>query len=111
MGMIVDIHACVGQMRVVETLESVEIVCALLRCTVATHEVAVEIYAHFGHHSRSVVTLCRGYLNARDEVFLAVGAQLTYGQLASGEYHGLGRSPACSSRLMLCRPWCRCRAE
>ena len=81
MTMIGDVDTRFGQMRIVERLEGIELLRALLGCTVATKQMAVEVDAHLGHHSMSLIVLCSRHLNRRDEVLLAVCAQLTDGQL------------------------------
>ena len=87
--MVADLHTGIGQMGVVERLEGIELVGALLRGAVAAHQVAVEVDAHLGHHRRAVLMVGSCHLDAGDEVLLAVGAQHADGQLAAGEDDGL----------------------
>ena len=83
--MIVDSHTCISKMSVVEALEGIKLVGTLLGGAVASHEMPVEVDSHFWNHCRTVVLLCRGNLDTRDEILLAVGAQLSYRQLRTGE--------------------------
>ena len=79
------LHAGIGQMGIVERLEGVELVGALLRGAVAAHQVSVEVDAHLGHHCGAVLMLGAGHLDARYQVLLAIGAQHADGQLAARE--------------------------
>ena len=76
-----DVDARLDEMGVVERLEGIELLGALLRGAVAAQQVASEADAHLGHHRTALGILRGGYLYGGDQVLLAVGAQLAYRQL------------------------------
>ena len=84
-----DVHAGIDEVGVVERLEGVELLGALLRGAVAAQQVASEADAHLGHEGSALGILRRGDLDGGDEVLLAVGAELSDGQLRAGEDDGL----------------------
>ena len=85
-----DVDAGIDEVGVVERLEGVELLGALLGGAVAAQQVPAEVDAHLGHKGTAFGILGGCYLDARDEVLLAVGAELADGQLAAGEDDGLG---------------------
>ena len=89
--MIVDIYAGIAKVGIVEWVESIETFCILFRRTVAAQKSAIEIDADFGHDGRAVIVMGGSNLDACNKVFFAVGAQLSHGQLASGQNNGLGQ--------------------
>ena len=83
------VDARLGQVRIVERLEGVELLGALFRRAVAAQQPGVEVDAHLGHHGSPLLVLCRSYLDGRNQVLLAVRPQLADGQLRAGEDDGL----------------------
>ena len=79
-----EIDSRIAEVRVVERVKSVEPVGILLGGTVASQQMAVEVDAHLGHHRGAVWTIGRRQLYTRQDILLAVGAQLAQWQLASG---------------------------
>ena len=95
-------HARVAEVRVVERLEGIKTIGILLGAPVASQQPSAEIDTHLGDDGMPHVVVGRRYLYARDEVLLAVGARLPYGQLAAGEDDGLGE-------ILEHERQCRCR--
>ena len=87
--MVGDVHAGIDEVGIVERLEGVELLGALLRGAVAPQQMTAEEDAHLRHHRMAFLVLGRCYLHRRDQVLLAVGAQLADRQLATGEDDGL----------------------
>ena len=69
-----DIHAGIHKVRVVERLEGVELLGALLRGAVAAQQVSVDIDSYFGYQGVTILITGGSNLYRRDEVLLTVGA-------------------------------------
>ena len=87
--LVLDVDAGMCQRGEVERTKGVEALGIDLGGAVAAHQPALEEDAHFGHHGLALGIACGGYLDARQEVFLAVGAELADGQLRTGDDDGL----------------------
>ena len=85
-----DVHACLHQMGVVERLEGIELLGALLRGAVAAEQMASETDAYLGHAGMTCLVFRGSNLHSGDEVLLAVGTQLSDRQLGTREDDGLG---------------------
>ena len=90
-GVVLDMNARLGQGREVVGAEGVEALGVNLRCAIAAQQTVFEEDAHFGHHRLAVGRLGCCNLNACQEVFLAVRAQLADGQLRASEDDGLAQ--------------------
>ena len=77
-------------MGIVERLEGVELLSALLGGAIAPEQMAAEIDAYLWHLCVALHIFGGGHLYRGDEVLLAVGAQLSDGQLRASENDGLG---------------------
>ena len=84
-----EVDARVAEVGIVEGVEGVELLRALLRGSVASDHMAVEVDADLGYLWSAVRAVGRGQFEARHEVLLAVGAQLSDGQLRSREHDRL----------------------
>ena len=84
-----DVDTGIDEVGVVERLEGIELLGALLRGAVAAQQMTSEVDADLGHEGMTLGILGSGDLDSGDEVFLAVGAQLTDGQLGAREDDGL----------------------
>ena len=82
---IFDVYACFRQHRIVERAKSVEVFCIHFGGSIATHQMVFEKDAYFGYERFSVGILGGCYLNACHQVFFAVCAQHTDGELRAGE--------------------------
>ena len=88
-GIEVELYARLAQVRIVERVECVESVGALLRTAVAAQQSAAEVDAHLRHHRVSVLAERRRQFDTRQQVLLAVGAELSDRQLRTGQNHRL----------------------
>lgn len=86
--LVTDVDAHLGQRRIVERAEGIEILRIDFGGTVAAHQLVLEEDADFGHHGRAVGAAGGGYLDGGDEVLLAVGTQHADGQLRTGQDDG-----------------------
>ena len=75
------LNTSVRQMGIVVRLEGAELVGADLARTVATHQIVLEEEGDFGHPRATCFVASCGYLDGGDEVLLAIGAELTHGEL------------------------------
>ena len=80
-----DVHAGLDEVGVVERLKGVELLGALFGGTVATQQMASEIDAHLGYEGMPFLILRSSDLYGGNQVFLAIGAQLTDRQLGACE--------------------------
>ena len=78
---ICDVDACVHQVWVVERFKSIKLVGTLLGGSVAAQQMTIEVDTHLRHSCMSEIILCCRYFHRCDEIFLAVGTQLSDGQL------------------------------
>ena len=85
-----DIDSGMGKGWTVEGGEGAESLGTLLGGAVATQQTATEIDAYLGNIGTAITIAGSGYGDGGDEVLLAIGAQLTDGQLGTGEDDGLG---------------------
>ena len=86
-----DLHAHSGEVGIIERAERIELLGVNLRCSVAAHQLLLEIDADLGHDGRAVFVLGSSNLDGGDEVLLAVGTELTDGQLRTCEDDGLAQ--------------------
>ncbi|CDA46122.1 unknown [Prevotella sp. CAG:5226] len=80
-----------SQRRQVERTEGIEALRVYFGSAVAAHQAALEKYAHLRHHGVPHLVACCSYLDARQQIFLAIGAQLPYRQLRTGNDDGLAQ--------------------
>ena len=85
-----DINAGIGKGGIVEGGKGTEGLGTLLGGAVATQQTATEIDGDLGDQRTTFVVTGGGDGDGGDEVLLAIGAQLTDGQLGAGENDGLG---------------------
>ena len=81
---VLEVDAYIAEMRVVERFEGIESLGIDLDGTVATEQFAVEEDAYLRNHRMAVLVFRRCYLNGSHQVLLAVCAQFTDRQLATG---------------------------
>ena len=86
---VVDVHAHLGQRRVVGRHEGVEALGTDFGGAVAAQQVVAEEDTHLGYQRFAGAVFGGGYFDGGDEVFLTVGAQHADGQLRAGEDDGL----------------------
>ena len=72
--MVDNIDARIHQMRIVERLEGVKLFCRLLRGTIASQQVTVEVDSYLWRHRMTVGILGSRNLYRGDEILLAVSA-------------------------------------
>lgn len=89
--MILEVDAHIAEVRVVERFEGVETFGIDLDGTVAAQQLSVEEDSYLRHHRMAVLVLCRCYLDGSHQVLLAVCAQFTDRQLATGQNHRFGK--------------------
>ena len=83
-----EVDPGLAQVRVIESVESVELVCILFCRAVASEQMPAEVDAHLGNHRRTVFMVCRSQFNACHQVFLSVCAELPDRKLRPGENDG-----------------------
>ena len=84
-----DIDTGIDEVGVVERLEGIELLGTLFGGAVTAQQMAAEVDADLGHEGMTLGILGGGDLDGGDEVLLAIGAQLTDGQLGAREDDGL----------------------
>ena len=85
-----DAQTYLCQRRIVVALEGIEVVGAHLCRAVAAPEIVLEEYGHLLNH-RACAVSGGGNLYGRNQVLLAVGANLADGELRAGDYHRFGQ--------------------
>ena len=85
-----DVDAHVGQGREVVRTEGVEPFGVDFAGAVAAHELIFKEDTHFRHHRCAIGMARSGNLDTGEEIFFAVGAELSDGELAAGDDDGLG---------------------
>ena len=91
LAVIADVDTSIGQVRIVERLEGVELVCTLLGSAIASQQMAVEVYAHLGNQCVPLVITGCSNLNRCNQVLLPVRAQQSDGQLRTSKYNRLSQ--------------------
>ena len=84
---VLDVDAGGGQRRVVRRAEGVETRGVYLLAAVAPEKLRIEADAHLRHHRVSVLAERRRQFDTRQQVLLAVGAELSDRQLRTGQNH------------------------
>ena len=79
------------QGRIVVRAKGIEPFRVDFRRSVAAQQPIFEKDAHFRHHRRAVGMARCGNLDAREQIFLSIRAQLPEGQLTAGDHDGLGQ--------------------
>ena len=85
-----DVYTHTCQRWIVGRSERIELFARQFLGTIASEQQTLEVDAHFGHHGHADAVFGCSYLDARDQVFLAIGTQYTDGQLRTRQYHRLG---------------------
>ncbi len=86
---IVDVHTNLGYLGEVGRRKGIEALGVDLLGAIAAQQRRLEVDAHLGHHGTTDAVARGSYLDRRDEVFFAIGAQHAHGQLRPGEDHRL----------------------
>ena len=81
-------HAGFGERRVVIRIERREMLGIALRGAVAAEKFILKEKRYLRHYGIAVFVFSSGNLYRRQQVFLRIGAQGAYGQLAAREDHG-----------------------
>ena len=79
----VKVDARIAKRGIIKRLESIKTFGVLLGRTVAAQQFSTEIYTYLWHHWPAVFMVRGRQVDACNKVFLAVGAQLANGQLAT----------------------------
>ena len=77
----VEFNSSIAQMWIVEGVEGIESVGVLFRATVAAQKSSIEEDTHFGNNCVALIVVCGSKLNTCEQIFLSIGAQLSYWQL------------------------------
>ena len=86
--LVFDVYARVCQRGEVVRAEGIEAFGVDFHGAVAAQQAAFEEDTHLRHHGSPVLILCGGNFDAGQEIFLAVGAQLSDGELRAGDDNG-----------------------
>ena len=82
-----DVDTSIGEMMEIVRAKSVESFGVNLGGAVAAEEFVFKENANFGHHGLAFWTARCSNLDAGEEIFLPIGAQLPNGQLTSSDDH------------------------
>ena len=82
-----DVDASICEMMEIVRAKSVEPLGVNLGGAVAAEEFVLKEDADFGHHGLAFWAARGSNLDAGEEIFLSIGAQLPNGQLTSGDDH------------------------
>ena len=75
----------ITQVRIIETLKSIESLCILFRCAISTQQMTIEVDTHLWYTCMSFLITSSSQFNTRQQVLLGIRTRLAYGQLTTRE--------------------------